>query len=232
MYPELTLPLFSEVSQRFPTTHPNGRQIMLTYLLPWLHNIELVDNRLLLPGSSPTTPEDELKDKDGEMTVTSGLKGNGWGSPEATSLVLNNLMYMTAKYGDEIPGPEMENVWNALANNEKWSNNLRITLQFLISLCGVSSDTILLSYIKKVAIYLCRNNTIQTMEELLFELQQTDPVNPIVQHCDNPPFYRFAASNKASAAASGTTSSSNTVVAGQDSFPDAEENRMVKETDE
>uniref|UniRef100_A0A8B9CQW5 FRY microtubule binding protein n=1 Tax=Anser brachyrhynchus TaxID=132585 RepID=A0A8B9CQW5_9AVES len=203
MYPELTLPLFSEVSQRFPTTHPNGRQIMLTYLLPWLHNIELVDNRLLLPGSSPTTPEDELKDKDGEIAVTSGLKGNGWGSPEATSLVLNNLMYMTAKYGDEIPGPEMENVWNALANNEKWSNNLRITLQFLISLCGVSSDTILLPYIKKVAIYLCRNNTIQTMEELLFELQQTDPVNPIVQHCDNPPFYRFAASNKASAAASG-----------------------------
>uniref|UniRef100_A0A8C3XE31 FRY microtubule binding protein n=1 Tax=Cyanoderma ruficeps TaxID=181631 RepID=A0A8C3XE31_9PASS len=205
MYPELTLPLFSEVSQRFPTTHPNGRQIMLTYLLPWLHNIELVDNRLLLPGSSPTTPEDELKDKDGEIAITSGLKGNGWGSPEATSLVLNNLMYMTAKYGDEIPGPEMENVWNALANNEKWSNNLRITLQFLISLCGVSSDTILLSYIKKVAIYLCRNNTIQTMEELLFELQQTDPVNPIVQHCDNPPFYRFAASNKASAAASAHT---------------------------
>uniref|UniRef100_A0A8C3EKS1 FRY microtubule binding protein n=1 Tax=Corvus moneduloides TaxID=1196302 RepID=A0A8C3EKS1_CORMO len=205
MYPELTLPLFSEVSQRFPTTHPNGRQIMLTYLLPWLHNIELVDNRLLLPGSSPTTPEDELKDKDGEIAVTSGLKGNGWGSPEATSLVLNNLMYMTAKYGDEIPGPEMENVWNALANNEKWSNNLRITLQFLISLCGVSSDTILLPYIKKVAIYLCRNNTIQTMEELLFELQQTDPVNPIVQHCDNPPFYRFAASNKASAAASAHT---------------------------
>uniref|UniRef100_A0A8B9R890 FRY microtubule binding protein n=2 Tax=Anas platyrhynchos TaxID=8839 RepID=A0A8B9R890_ANAPL len=228
MYPELTLPLFSEVSQRFPTTHPNGRQIMLTYLLPWLHNIELVDNRLLLPGSSPTTPEDELKDKDGEIAVTSGLKGNGWGSPEATSLVLNNLMYMTAKYGDEIPGPEMENVWNALANNEKWSNNLRITLQFLISLCGVSSDTILLPYIKKVAIYLCRNNTIQTMEELLFELQQTDPVNPIVQHCDNPPFYRVLID----ISPTGTTSSSNTVVAGQDSFPDAEENRIVKETDE
>ena len=59
------------------------------------------------------------------------------------------------------------------------------------------------SQIKKVAIYLCRNNTIQTMEELLFELQQTEPVNPIVQHCDNPPFYRFTASSKASAAASG-----------------------------
>uniref|UniRef100_A0A452VB32 FRY microtubule binding protein n=1 Tax=Ursus maritimus TaxID=29073 RepID=A0A452VB32_URSMA len=204
MYPELTLPLFSEVSQRFPTTHPNGRQIMLTYLLPWLHNIELVDSRLLLPGSSPSSPDDDVKDREGEVTASHGLRGSGWGSP-ATSLVLNNLMYMTAKYGDEVPGPEMENAWNALANNEKWSNNLRITLQFLISLCGVSSDTLLLPYvsIKKVAIYLCRNNTIQTMEELLFELQQTEPVNPIVQHCDNPPFYRFAASSKASAAASG-----------------------------
>uniref|UniRef100_A0A670HZV6 FRY microtubule binding protein n=1 Tax=Podarcis muralis TaxID=64176 RepID=A0A670HZV6_PODMU len=154
MYPELTLPLFSEVSQRFPTTHPNGRQIMLTYLLPWLHNIELVDSRLLLPGSSPSTPEDEIKEKDGEIAVTCGLKGSGWGSPEATSLVLNNLMYMTAKYGDEVPGPEMENVWNALANNEKWSNNLRITLQFLISLCGVSSDTILLPYVMLRGVFL------------------------------------------------------------------------------
>ncbi|XP_028635587.1 protein furry homolog [Grammomys surdaster] len=232
MYPELTLPLFSEVSQRFPTTHPNGRQIMLTYLLPWLHNIELVDSRLLLPGSSPNSPEDEVKDREGEVTASHGLKGNGWGSPEATSLVLNNLMYMTAKYGDEVPGAEMENAWNALANNEKWSNNLRVTLQFLISLCGVSSDTILLPYIKRVAIYLCRNNTIQTMEELLFELQQTEPVNPIVQHCDNPPFYRFTASSKASAAASGTTSSSNTVVAGQDSFPDPEESKILKESDD
>uniref|UniRef100_A0A8I3PFK7 FRY microtubule binding protein n=1 Tax=Canis lupus familiaris TaxID=9615 RepID=A0A8I3PFK7_CANLF len=226
------LPFALEVSQRFPTTHPNGRQIMLTYLLPWLHNIELVDSRLLLPGSSPSSPEDDVKDREGEATTSHGLRGSGWGSPEATSLVLNNLMYMTAKYGDEVPGPEMENAWNALANNEKWSNNLRITLQFLISLCGVSSDTLLLPYIKKVAIYLCRNNTIQTMEELLFELQQTEPVNPIVQHCDNPPFYRFAASSKASAAASGTTSSSNTVVAGQDSFPDAEESKILKESDE
>lgn len=70
---------------------------MLTYLLPWLHNIELVDSRLLLPGSSPSSPEEEVKDREGEVTTSHGLKGNGWGSPEATSLVLNNLMYMTAK---------------------------------------------------------------------------------------------------------------------------------------
>uniref|UniRef100_A0A8C4IA91 Furry homolog b (Drosophila) n=1 Tax=Dicentrarchus labrax TaxID=13489 RepID=A0A8C4IA91_DICLA len=126
----------------------------------------------------------------------------------------------------------LRNAWNALVSNERWSNNLRITLQFLISLCGVSSDTTLLPYIKKVVIYLCRNNTIQTMEELLFELQQTDPVNPVVLHCDNPPFYRFAASNKASTSQTGTTSSSNTVVAGQDNLPDTDENKLVRESEE
>ncbi|XP_022537191.1 protein furry homolog isoform X3 [Astyanax mexicanus] len=232
MYPELTLPLFSEVSQRFPTTHPNGRQIMLTYLLPWLNNIELADTGLLPPASSPCTPEEETRESSDSIGLTHRLKGNGWGSLQATSLVLNNLMYMTAKYGDELPGPEMENAWNALVTNDKWSNNLRITLQFLISLCGVSSDTTLLPYIKKVVIYLCRNNTIQTMEELLFELQQTDPVNPVVLHCDNPPFYRFAASSKISAVASGTTSSSNTVVAGQENFQDTEETKMARENEE
>ncbi|XP_048454072.1 protein furry homolog [Rhincodon typus] len=232
MYPELTLPMFSEVSQRFPTTHPNGRQIMLTYLLPWLRNIELVDGGLLPIMSNPQTPDEQTNYKEEEMIEECGLKGNGWGSPQATSLVLNNLMYMTAKYGDEVPGSEMENAWNALVDNEKWNNNLRVALQFLISLCGVSSDTSLLLYIKKVVIYLCRNNTIQTMEELLFEMQQTEPVNPVVLHCDNPPFYRFAASNKTSTVASGTTSSTNTLVAGQESFPEIDEGRMMKETDE
>uniref|UniRef100_A0A3Q3E9D0 Furry homolog b (Drosophila) n=1 Tax=Labrus bergylta TaxID=56723 RepID=A0A3Q3E9D0_9LABR len=230
MYPELTLPLFSEVSQRFPTTHPNGRQIMLSYLLPWLSNIELVDTGLLPPASSPCTPEEGPQGQG--VVLPPCLRGNGWGSLQATSLVLNNLMFMTAKYGDEVPGQEIENAWNALVSNERWGNNLRITLQFLISLCGVSSDTTLLPYIKKVVIYLCRNNTIQTMEELIFELQQTDPVNPVVLHCDNPPFYRFAASNKASTSQTGTTSSSNTVVAGQDNLPDTDETKLVRESEE
>lgn len=164
----------AEVSQRFPTTHPNGRQIMLSYLLPWLSNIELVDTGLLPPASSPCTPEEEPRGQGQAMGLSRSLKGNGWGSLQATSLVLNNLMFMTAKvgitrhfshlsldvtcltncfsslhsqYGDEVPGPEIENAWNALVSNERWSNNLRITLQFLISLCGVSSDTTLLPYV-------------------------------------------------------------------------------------
>ncbi|KAJ3589236.1 hypothetical protein NHX12_010082 [Muraenolepis orangiensis] len=222
----------AKVSQRFPTTHPNGRQIMLTYLLPWLSNIELVDTGLLPPASSPCTPDEEHRSRAHSLGLSPCLRGNGWGSLQATSLVLNNLMFMTAKYGDEVPGPEMENAWNALVSNERWSNNVRVALQFLVSLCGVSSDTALLPYIKKVVVYLCRNNTIQTMEELLFELQQTEPVNPVVLHCDNPPFYRFAASNKGSVSHTGTASSSNTVVVGQENFPDTDETKLARESEE
>uniref|UniRef100_A0A671L8N1 Protein furry homolog n=1 Tax=Sinocyclocheilus anshuiensis TaxID=1608454 RepID=A0A671L8N1_9TELE len=203
MYPELTLPLFSEVSQRFPTTHPNGRQVMLTYLLPWLSNIEMVDGGLLSTVSSPSSSGDNRTGYSHNTSAPHPLRGTGWGSLQASSLVLNNLMFMTAKYGDDVPGAEMENAWNALVSNERWTNNLRTTLQFLISLCGVSSDTSLLPHIKKVVIYLCRNNTIQTMEELLYELQQTDPVNPVVVHCDNPPFYHFSATSKIATTTSG-----------------------------
>uniref|UniRef100_A0A8B9HP10 Furry homolog a (Drosophila) n=1 Tax=Astyanax mexicanus TaxID=7994 RepID=A0A8B9HP10_ASTMX len=205
-YPELTLPLFSEVSQRFPTSHPNGRQVMLTYLLPWLRNIELVDGGLLPATSSPSHLLENRKGRSSSMnSSTSHLPGSGWGSPQATALILNNLMFMTAKYGDDVPGAEMENAWTALVCSERWSSNLRTALQFLISLCGVSSDTLLLPHvsIKKVVIYLCRNSTTQTMAELLFELQQTDPVNPVVLHCDNPPFYHFSATSKISTVTSG-----------------------------
>ncbi|XP_053543375.1 protein furry homolog isoform X2 [Ictalurus punctatus] len=233
MYPELTLPLFSEVSQRFPSTHANGRQVMLTYLLPWLRNIELVDGGLLPVTSSPAHQVEEKRRRGHCIPQPSShLQGSGWGSAQATSLVLNNLMFMTAKYGDDVPGLEMEQAWNAVVSNEKWSSNLRTTLQFLVSLCGVSSDTVLLPHIKKVVIYLCRNNTTQTMEELLFELQQTDPVNPMVVHCDNPPFYRFSATSKIPTANSGTTSSSNTVVAIEENIPDLDDPKLAKESED
>lgn len=70
---------------------------MLTYLLPWLSNIELVDSGLLLPVFTPSTAS---YDSSCQLTSTDSshpLKGAGWGSLQATSMVLNNLMFMTAK---------------------------------------------------------------------------------------------------------------------------------------
>ncbi|NWX99464.1 FRYL protein, partial [Nothoprocta ornata] len=219
-YPELTLAIFSEVSQRIQTAHPAGRQVMLHYLLPWMNNIELVDLKPL-PTLRRQDEDEEDSLKDREMMVNSRrwLRGEGWGSPQATAMVLNNLMYMTAKYGDEVAWSEIENVWTTLADS--WPKNLKIILHFLISICGVNSEPSLLPYVKKVIVYLGRDKTMQLLEELVSELQLTDPVSSGVTHMDNPPYYRITSSYKIPSVTSGTTSSSNTMVAPTDGNPES-----------
>ncbi|XP_051783589.1 protein furry homolog-like isoform X2 [Erpetoichthys calabaricus] len=216
-YPELTLPIFSEVSQRIQTAHPGGRQVMLHYLLPWMNNIELVDFK---PPTKKQEEEedDDMKDRELMMTSRRWLRGEGWGSPHATAMVLNNLMFMTAKYGDEFAWSEIENVWTTLADS--WPKNLKIILQFLIGMCGVTSEPSLLTYVKKVVVYLGRDKTMQLLEELLSELELTEPVCSAVTHMDNPPYYRITSSYKIPSVTSGTTSSSNTMVAGTDGHHD------------
>nr|XP_044986313.1 protein furry homolog-like isoform X3 [Jaculus jaculus] len=224
-YPELTLAIFSEISQRIQTAHPAGRQVMLHYLLPWVNNIELVDLQPLPTARQPDEDEDDpLKDRELMVTSRRWLRGEGWGSPQATALVLNNLMYMTAKYGDELAWSEMENVWTTLADG--WPKNLKIILHFLISICGVNSEPSLLPYVKKVIVYLGRDKTMQLLEELVGELQLTDPVSSSVTHMDNPPYYRITSSCKIPSVTSGTTSSSNTMVAPTDGNLD---NKPLKE---
>nr|XP_012384971.2 protein furry homolog-like isoform X2 [Dasypus novemcinctus] len=219
-YPELTLAIFSEISQRIQTAHPAGRQVMLHYLLPWMNNIELVDLKPLPTVRRHDDDEDDsLKDRELMVTSRRWLRGEGWGSPQATAMVLNNLMYMTAKYGDELAWSEMENVWTTLADG--WPKNLKIILHFLISICGVNSEPSLLPYVKKVIVYLGRDKTMQLLEELVSELQLTDPVSSGVTHMDNPPYYRITSSYKIPSVTSGTTSSSNTMVAPMDGNPDS-----------
>ncbi|NWQ86061.1 FRYL protein, partial [Burhinus bistriatus] len=219
-YPELTLAIFSEVSQRIQTAHPAGRQVMLHYLLPWMNNIELVDLKPLPTiRRQDEDEEDSLKDREIMVNSRRWLRGQGWGSPQATAMVLNNLMYMTAKYGDEVAWSEIENVWTTLADS--WPKNLKIILHFLISICGVNSEPSLLPYVKKVIVYLGRDKTMQLLEELVSELQLTDPVSSGVTHMDNPPYYRITSSYKIPSVTSGTTSSSNTMVAPTDGNPDS-----------
>jgi len=71
---------------------------MLHYLLPWMNNIELVDLKPLPTARRHDEDEDDsLKDRELMVTSRRWLRGEGWGSPQATAMVLNNLMYMTAK---------------------------------------------------------------------------------------------------------------------------------------
>ena len=89
----------AEITQRFVTAKPVVRQILLVYLLPWLYNLELVDP--YLPPSNPFNLA-QIKPLEAEFPKPP-LKGEGWGSPEATNMVLNNLLYITSRVSARLP---------------------------------------------------------------------------------------------------------------------------------
>ena len=134
------------------------------------------------------------------------------------------MFRLCIQYGDEFAWSEIENVWTTLADS--WPKNLKIILHFLISMSGVNSEPSLLPYVspvytqcplsltppifchlkcllkrvcrqvKRVVVYLGRDKTMQLLEELMCELDLTDPVSSAVTHMDNPPYYRITSSYK------------------------------------
>lgn len=73
---------------------------MLHYLLPWMNNVELVDFKPATrrPEDCGSGEDDEdVQEREVMVNSRRWLRGEGWGSPRATTMVLNNLMFMTAK---------------------------------------------------------------------------------------------------------------------------------------
>lgn len=100
------------MTARFEMTSSVGQRCILHYMLPWLANIELVD----VSNSSPAPPEVNIETDEEEQTGAMcpvELDGEGWGSIEATQLVLNNLFYITVKVNDFFCSSGRLNSWPA-----------------------------------------------------------------------------------------------------------------------
>lgn len=69
-----------------------------------MNNVELVDFKPAARRPEDCgSGEEEEQTHDREMIMVNSrrwLRGEGWGSPRATTMVLNNLMFMTAKVID------------------------------------------------------------------------------------------------------------------------------------
>ncbi|XP_071438579.1 protein furry [Hetaerina americana] len=178
LHPELTMPMFSEITHRFQTARPEVRQLLLQYLLPWLHNMELVD-----PHVPPANPLAYLQHCGG----SGSSRREGWGSAEATEMVLNNLFYITAKFGDEHP-KEIEEVWATLCT--AWPNNLKVIIRYLLIVSGMAPHQ-LLPYAKRVVVSLAHARPDRLLEELLGELQAVETLSWLIERTQTPPFYRL-----------------------------------------
>ncbi|XP_071055767.1 protein furry isoform X2 [Onthophagus taurus] len=193
LHPELTMPMFSEITHRFQTARPEVRQLLLQYLLPWLHNMELVD-----PNVPPTNLMFYY-----QITNESGRPGGrreGWGSAEATEMVLNNIFYITAKFGDNHP-KELEEIWTTLCTT--WPNNMKVIIRYLIIISGMAPNE-LLPYAKRVILYLARVQTARLLDEMMVELQTVETLNCLIERTETPPFYRLTVMRKASSHSDGT----------------------------
>ncbi|KAG7313541.1 hypothetical protein JYU34_000685 [Plutella xylostella] len=186
LHPELTMPMFSEITARFQTARTEVRQLLLQYLLPWLVNIELVD-----PNVPPPNPLCYIQ----YYTSESGRGGRreGLGSAEATEMVLNNLFYITAKFSDNHP-KEIEELWSTLCMC--WPNNLKVIIRYLVIISGMAPNE-LLPYAKRVVLYLARSRSERLLDEMMTELQTVETLNCLIERTETPPFYRLTSMRKA-----------------------------------
>jgi len=186
LHPEITMAIFSEITHRFQTARPAVCQNMLAYLIPWLFNMELVDSHLSIHGNAAPSIVENL--------TSSNKEGLGWGSIEATEMVLNNLFYITCKFGDLYP-KEIEDLWIALSSN--WLNNMRVIIRYLFIITGLSPNE-LLPYSKRVAIFMVHARPERLIDELMFELQTVESLNCVIERTETPPFYRITNTRKCS----------------------------------
>lgn len=77
---------------RFEMSPRTGQRNILQYMVPWLANMELVEETINSPYISHSSGFTSWP-----RPSSAVLQGSGWGSLDGTKLVLHNLLYITAK---------------------------------------------------------------------------------------------------------------------------------------
>jgi len=90
------VPLHPEMVYRFEMTPCLDQRSILQYMEPWLHNVELLDYS---PHPHLINQCDLREETTPPESTNPVLSGSGWGSVDGTTVVLHNLLYITAKVG-------------------------------------------------------------------------------------------------------------------------------------
>ncbi|PIC39378.1 hypothetical protein B9Z55_011085 [Caenorhabditis nigoni] len=170
-YPHLTVTIFSEVSYRLETDNCSNKAQLLALLQPWISNLELVDQNV----------------------VEEAAEGpRGWGSEEATQLVLNNLLYLTVTLSADYE-KELADVWKTLAIS--FPANLPAILNFFYTTTLLSQES-LLPYTKRICVLV--SQVVGTrISSILLEWLSTvhDSSKITLERSEIPPYYRWKDEN-------------------------------------
>ena len=83
-----------EMVYRFEMAPRPGQRNILQYMVPWLCNVELMEEN---PHSPYLSHGPSSSYAPWPRPSSAVLQGTGWGSVEGTKVVLHNLLYITAK---------------------------------------------------------------------------------------------------------------------------------------
>ncbi|KAL7078597.1 hypothetical protein ACQ4LE_002574 [Meloidogyne hapla] len=119
---------------------------MLIFLHAWIKNIVLIDNFCDIYLSSEI-----LENKENTKEENLNSQENGWGSEEATQLLLNNLLFLTAKLSSE-HDKEIKKLWKCLATN--YSTNLPIIVHYLFMMVSLSLEN-MLPLVRIIFVFFC-----------------------------------------------------------------------------
>ncbi|OTF72817.1 hypothetical protein BLA29_003222, partial [Euroglyphus maynei] len=181
LHPQLTMIVFSEITYRIQTALPNVCHNLLQFLIPWLYNMQLVDTTCQ-PNVAQQNPDYSYSHDGHDQSYN-----YGWGSIESTQMVLNNLLYITVKFGDNY-SEELEKVWASLCQNRP--ANLKIIFRYLFILTGLSPNE-LLPYAKRIAIYLTRAQPERVIDELMADLQAVELLSFNAERTEAFPYFRI-----------------------------------------
>ncbi|KAH7643209.1 furry-like protein [Dermatophagoides farinae] len=187
LHPQLTMIVFSEITYRIQTALPNVCHNLLQFLIPWLYNMQLVDTTCQ-PNIAQQNPDYSYShDDDDHHHYQQNYYRYGWGSIESTQMILNNLLYITVKFGDNYP-EELEKIWASLCQNRP--ANLKIIFRYLFILTGLSPNE-LLPYAKRIAIYLARAQPERVIDELMADLQAVELLSFNAERTEAFPYFRI-----------------------------------------
>lgn len=184
LHADITMPLFSEITFRLQMARPSICRNMLSYLKPWLADIELVDSFTYSQGNPVSSEYDISCNQMCDENIP-----KGWGCAEATEMILNNLFYITVKSGGEYP-EEIEELWYCLCL--KFTNNMRIIIRYLFIVTSLSPSEIL-PHAKRVVLYMARALPERLIDEMMIELQTVEYLNCSIERTETPPFFRVTA---------------------------------------
>uniref|UniRef100_A0AC35TGS2 MOR2-PAG1_N domain-containing protein n=1 Tax=Rhabditophanes sp. KR3021 TaxID=114890 RepID=A0AC35TGS2_9BILA len=171
-YSQWSIVIISEVCSRLDKATHSKRSSLLTFILPWIENIELIDPNCDFSMSPPSSPSFK----------------RGWGSEEASQYLLINLTYITGTLFNDHQN-EISLIWATLA--KAYSTNLKIIIHYLFIMMSLAPDT-MIPISKTVTTFLMEALPNDAITLIINQLKSlTDVFGHDLIRCESYPYYRW-----------------------------------------